>query len=64
MLPSLGLGCDFGVLIECSGTLLNFYPYSTFHPYLLHSGTSSASNHEDYICVAQLHEGFIVSGLF
>jgi hypothetical protein len=64
MLPSLGLGCNFGVLTECSGTLLNFSPCSTFHPYLLHKGTSSVSNHEDYSCVAQLLEGFIVSGLF
>jgi hypothetical protein len=35
MLPSLGLVCEFGVLIECSGTLLNFSPCSTFHLYLL-----------------------------
>jgi len=40
MLPSLGLVCKFGVLTECSGTLLNFSPCSTFHLYLLHNRTS------------------------
>jgi hypothetical protein len=42
MLPSLtvSLERDFGVLIECSGTMLNFRPCFTFHLYLLHNRTS------------------------
>jgi hypothetical protein len=37
MLPSQGLMFQLGVVIECSGTLLNFPLYSTFHLYLLHN---------------------------
>jgi hypothetical protein len=40
MVPFLGLVCKFGVLAECSGTLLNFSPCFTFHLYLLHNRTS------------------------
>jgi hypothetical protein len=42
MLPSYGLGLlpELGVLIYCSGTLLNFTPCSIFHLYLLHFLTS------------------------
>jgi hypothetical protein len=35
-LLSKGLMYEFGFLIECSGTLLNFSPCSTFDLYLLH----------------------------
>jgi hypothetical protein len=36
MLPSRGLMSEFGVVGECTGTLINFSPCSTFHPYPLH----------------------------
>jgi hypothetical protein len=35
MLPSKS---ELGVVIECSGTLLNFFPCSTLHPYLYQEG--------------------------
>jgi hypothetical protein len=44
MLPSLGLVCEFGVLIECSGILLNFFHCSSFHLYLLHKIMSYLCN--------------------
>jgi hypothetical protein len=40
MLPSQGLMSELGVLIQCSGTPLNFSPCSTFHLYLLHTRMS------------------------
>jgi hypothetical protein len=40
VLPSPGLMSELGVLIECSETLLNSSPCSTFHLYLLYFRTS------------------------
>jgi hypothetical protein len=37
MLPSLGYMCELGVVLECSGTLLNFPSSSTFRLHFLHN---------------------------